>query len=781
MSDQWRSRVLRELSDVQDGQTRQTDLEQERQLREREAESEELTRQLLPGDTVLQAPEGREDVPAFGDSLMRRLAQDAATPFVDAGGSALYSLNLYVDPLQEKNLEAGEVTVGTGWTLIGPHWQARKVLESGDDPVVIVKRTYQRTVMEGQIYRSNVMVFDVDFQGGAGAATIEYRPVAQVLEAVHIDWPWFVAAFRTYIDTVIRPATNLLDPFPDDYVDDDETPPPSSANYVRTCIVDGDLWVEPPQFIGDEHELQKMSDDKQESQPYVSSDTEGVKRWPMLQMRVETTAAGGIAIGVAEPQCNYSYQEAPMPFDPDIGNFDRTQEDIVPGYPGDNADPPQVQGVIATPLYREHADGTSEPIFALSWDAFNPAVGDVMGYEIQWDVMPPDETGTPQPADWLSYQTWKVGPETLISSLSPIIGGSTYAIRMRAYDSERRWGAWSNEVQATALPDLDAPSPPDSVRAIPGYKQVGVLWAPALAPDLSFYQVRWKLAADPDTPESWNQPDDAKTTRLIVDGLIDDTEYEFQVRAIDRSGNVEISYDPGDPDAIPPIPATQEVGNYQNFPEAGWSVPDLEQPTQHIATTVPIGYESIVFDELVANFINTGIISADQIQGGDLRLGGPGQDGTIRIYDSNNRPIGAWGDFGWIIADPANPGNAMWGTPQGEMKFTALYDWDGTETTTTDPDTGLIDVTAGIEQGIPTTTWTTAIGPTGINAEAITFGTLFGGNNRLLNAGFELLDFDVATLVQDIKTNAADFAVGRLTGLDVNLDVAGTEIRMLVV
>lgn len=780
MTDSWRSRISRDLADVQGAQTRQSELDQIAQEEKLQADREADAGKLKPGDLVSGMSEGREDTPEFADSLIQRLKQDAAMPFLDAGGSALYSLNLLVDPLQEKNLLAGEVVLGTSWTEVGTHWEARKVLESGADPVVTVKRTYQRTVMEGQIYRTNVMVFDVAY-AAAGAATIEYRPKVQALEPVHIDWPWATTAFRAYIDTVLRPATNLLDPFPDDYAEDDEANPPDSANYIRAAMVDGDVWVEPATYLGDEHELQKLSDDKQEAQAYVGSDdTIGKKHWPFLQMHVETTADGGVAIGVAEPQFNYSYQESPMPYEPDIGNFDRTQDDIVPGYPGDNARPSDVTGVIVAATYREHTDGTSQPIFSVTWDPV-PEL-DVMGYEIQWAVAPLDEQSVPIPPDWSTYQTLRVGPESVVAGLDPIIGNEVYHVRVRAYDSERMFSLnWSVEVAATALPDESAPDIPTGVIATGGYQLMGVTWEASSAPDLSFYQLRYRAVEVPEL--NWGDPIDVKSNRYIIDGLADEVLYEAEVRAIDRSGNVRVS---GNPQGDPP---DEVIGNYQDSKDAGWSVPaDPPNELAHQALTVLVGAESVAFIEVVARFIDTGVIEADQIHGGELIMGMDGQDGTIRMYTAAGVPIGAWGKFGWIIVNPNNNNQAVYGGYQGQlttfgMFFTNEYSWDGNETRVTDTDRDSetyqqVTVTNGVESGIDTTTWTTAIGPLGINAEAIRFGSAFGGNNRLLNAGFELLDFDVATLVEDIKTDAADFALGRLTGLDVNLNVAGTEIRM---
>ena len=95
------------------------------------------------------------------------------------------------------------------------------------------------------------------------------------------------------------------------------------------------------------------------------------------------------------------------------------------------------------------------------------------------------------------------------------------------------------------------------------------------------------------------------------------------------------------------------------------------------------------------------------------------------------------------------------------MKFTDEFDWDGT-----DP----------IEAGIDSTVWTTAIDYSGINAEAITFGAAGGGNNRLLNAGFELQAFIGSDQpVSEVWTESADWATATS---QVNLRTDGPDLRM---
>lgn len=425
-------------------------------------------------------------------------------------------------------------------------------------------------------------------------------------------------------------------------------------------------------------------------------------------------------------------------------------------YPGDQAAPDPPTGFVVTSEYREDADGTAIPAFVAAWT--DAAQADIIGYEVEWDRTELDDGDPPAPipATFVNPQSSRFGVGVGTGALEAVIGGDYYGFRIRSYDMEGLVSPWVTHPETLAQPDGSAPDIPEGLEAVPGYRLVGAKWGASSAADLSFYEFRYKAKVHHD----YEGPFKAKSNRVVIDGLVDKTQYEVQVRAVDRSGNVRVSGDPGVGDEV--------IANYQSDKQAGWS-------TSAFATTVLVGTDSIAFKTLIADFIDTGIISADQIFGGDLLLGSPGREGTIRIYDGQGRPTGAWGDFGWIIAAPQNPGRAIWSVA-GAIYFTSQYDWDGTETRTTDQETGIVDVTAGIEQGIPTTTWTTAIDWKGINAESITFGSQFGGNNRLLNAGFELQDFDTAMLALLTFTDSTDWGS---PVRNINMDVSGAELRMV--
>lgn len=266
----------------------------------------------LHGTPFIGAPPTASiDRPNLAGPLMSRLRADSG--FDDANSGNLFSTNMLKDPLMETILPNGQVPLSANWTPIGKRWEARKRSVSGNVPTVTARRTHNRKLMEGHIYRSDIVAFDIEY-AGVGECWVELRPSTAAREPVHIEWPWCVAAARIYVDKLIRAWDNL------DGTDPTEDEP---NNYVRMVMVDGGGGTfEDPDFEGDEADLESLSDDSQETQVYVGSDTLGVSHWMAVQVHTLSLGAGGICVAVAEPQINYAYQEAPMPYEPAVGNFD---------------------------------------------------------------------------------------------------------------------------------------------------------------------------------------------------------------------------------------------------------------------------------------------------------------------------------------------------------------------------------------------------------------------------------------------------------------------------
>ena len=465
-----------------------------------------------------------------------------------------------------------------------------------------------------------------------------------------------------------------------------------------------------------------------------------------------------------------------------------------PGYPGDNTDPAGVWGFDAVGDYRQQDDGSSIPIVRASWvldDPLHLPEDDILGYELQWqagffgDPDPENPSGGPVyvPPDWSNPQSSRVGAGMDSAVLEPVIGGDVYSVRIRAYDMETRVGPWVTDQPVTMKADPFPPEIPEA-SANDGYRTIGLSWDESQAADLDRYEVRYRKVGDTDYAYL-----STRSTHIVIGNLeigpapdYADVEYEANVRAIDSSDNVR---EAGDPEAIPPVP------DVTRRPASDWLGVGWSNRVTAKSTTVP--QTEVAFEGVIADVIEAGFIDADSIKAGDLRVGGTGKAGTIRVYNTAGQPIGAWGPFGWLIADPNRPTRALWANPQGELRFTNQYGktvgtvftpWDGTETLWAEGDAGLPDedavgtVRLGIEQHVATTVWQTAITPDGIRADAILLGAIGGGNNRALNAGFELLPPETNPLlsIQWDQATEWDDAVG-----GINLKVTGAALQMTAI
>ena len=383
---------------------------------------------------------------------------------------------------------------------------------------------------------------------------------------------------------------------------------------------------------------------------------------------------------------------------------------------GDGSPPDTVTNLMVSTTVTLTPDGIALPVLQATWDA--NLESDIVGYEVQWKL---------DSQSWPAAQSMRVGYDQLGVTLTGVVGGATYDVRVRAYDIEGLVSAtWASGSVLSAV-DAVAPAVPNTPTVVPGYRSIGVFWEPGLNAqdevdaDISHFEVAY-YSSEPESPTFYIT---TKSTRIIINDLDPTYEWYASVRAVDRSGNAS--------------EFTTEASG---------------QPTL-------VGNTDVAFNGVLANLINADAITADLITSGALKVGGDAAEG-IRVYDSSNQPIGSWGEWGWIVASPDSTNRAIWASPDGYLKFTDEYDWDGN-----DP----------IEAGIDTTNWRTAIGPDGISADAITFGSVSGGDNRVLNAGFELQAFLVtADLKSKVWTDSGDWSGA---SSNVNMNVSTTELKMV--
>jgi hypothetical protein len=302
--------------------------------------------------------------------------------------------------------------------------------------------------------------------------------------------------------------------------------------------------------------------------------------------------------------------------------------------------------------------------------------------------------------------------------LNNVLAGWVHWAQVRAIDKSGNRSGVGTAVKITSAADNNAPGIPANLTAAPGYNLVGLTWSRSDAPDLDRYQVRYRAVGDTD----WIGPQNIYANFCIIHDLdLKDvvgnlSQYEFAVRAVDRSGNVE---------KTPAAPGVAQVIDNLSNPailvNTGWSASVIVE-----MSAIPA--EAIAVEELFANYAYLINVTADQITTGHFNVTpGVNDPSSIIVWNDTAQTImaGYWSPSGWYLIDPKNRNLAIRGKA-GVIAFTQTAWFPGNP--------------AGNGQvwQTPETNWTTAIGPNGITADLIQTGSFAGGHNRILNSGFEL-------------------------------------------
>jgi hypothetical protein len=149
-------------------------------------------------------------------------------------------------------------------------------------------------------------------------------------------------------------------------------------------------------------------------------------------------------------------------------------------------------------------------------------------------------------------------------TFSPVRAGEVATVRARSVDRVGNRSDFTPDATIVVLGDPFAPPIPTGLTAVAGFRFVGLRWDASSAADLAHYEARWRLTAG---PGAWSSRS-VRGTGLVIDGLTatedptthaPTTSYDFQVRAVDLSGNVQTGAT--DPRAVPAATS----------PDAGWS------------------------------------------------------------------------------------------------------------------------------------------------------------------------------------------------------------------
>lgn len=355
--------------------------------------------------------------------------------------------------------------------------------------------------------------------------------------------------------------------------------------------------------------------------------------------------------------------------------------------------------------------------------------------------------------------------------------------------------------------DIEAPSIPSGLATTPAVNGMFVKWSQTTANDLAFFELRYApdigTGLAPDT-NNWTTIRTKATGAFIgnlpadtnADGL-PDSRYWFQVRAVDTTGNVApwqadnftasaatnvltmpsvhqfiagdrvrfsalvggtgltegtdyyviaggltttafkvsttvggaevditVDYTSGSVDGYP------VYRDYQQEPDTGWCIAVSGDPAL-------VGSSTIQYQSIGTEHVKVTGLSADIIMAGTLDIDTNDANMTdgIKVYDDGVL-IGLWNETGLYVYDAVDP-----------LDYIRLFDG------------GLSIFADGVEIA--------ALTPDGVSASALTFGSLPGGHNVILNSGFELAAFGTgpAEATWDVQADfdGTDVSVTNLT------------------
>lgn len=304
-------------------------------------------------------------------------------------------------------------------------------------------------------------------------------------------------------------------------------------------------------------------------------------------------------------------------------------------------------------------------------------------------------------------------------SFEGVAGNTLYFARAWSVDFVGVPSTKTASEQIISIKDEIAPPVPSDAVTVGSIKAILSSWTPSNSADLAFYEFRYAeddgSGTGPGGSPTW-VVQRARTTFIYVGNLGDEQRYWCQVRAIDRSGNVD---DNG------------VTRNYADFPDVGYTALESADTTLVNADLIALG---AVEPQHIA------YLTADMIQSGILRINTSQTsmfDG-IKIYgDDGVTEIGRWDDTGLYIRSATDSSDYI------HISDAALTVY---------------------LNGAPMT----VVDETGLNASAITNGTMPGNVNLLRNSSFEMGGFSTATINNTVWTADADWDSTRV-GTDTNI------------
>ena len=234
---------------------------------------------------------------------------------------------------------------------------------------------------------------------------------------------------------------------------------------------------------------------------------------------------------------------------------------------------------------------------ALLWDG--PASTDISVFQYRVSA----DSGTSWSPDWKDIPG--SGANTRTYTVTGLTNGAEYTFQVRAVYTRAGQRLVGQVSTVRATPQIPPPAQPSGFRATHGDTEVSLSWNNPGDSTITHYQYR----VSPDGRASWtpdwtNIPDSNRsTTRLTVEGLTNDTEYTFEVRAVNAGGESGAATGTATPrDLSPPVLASTTVNGTEleltyDEPLDENSLPNQDQYTLSVsprpATPVAVSNVSI--------------------------------------------------------------------------------------------------------------------------------------------------------------------------------------------
>ena len=194
------------------------------------------------------------------------------------------------------------------------------------------------------------------------------------------------------------------------------------------------------------------------------------------------------------------------------GNWSEYSE-VINGTPLDKIAPAVPKGLKVASL----DDGQANLVWTANKDA------DLAGYRLEYKLS--------TEAVWTEVL---VDHETTTATISGLINGLSYNIRILAIDTSNNLSKYSKAVSAKPIDKIPPSAPEGLMISLSGDKQLVVSWSANREEDLSGYQLEYKLS----TAKKWTIKAIPNTQNVYtITKLVNNSLYNFRIKAKDGSGN----------------------------------------------------------------------------------------------------------------------------------------------------------------------------------------------------------------------------------------------------